>query len=194
MIAEVLALAFLVSATPDEEAAAGNWNLTLKVGHRGEGLRTVVLEVEEKEDGAYAARLTSLQNRMVDADEVSFDGETLTVIYGSYRYELEIDGDIATGTVTSPAGDQEVTAKRQSTQLFAGDAPAPLQKTWRGRVEAEGEDFVLVTRRHRFSFTNGDAFRRELEGLAGQEAEITGLWRVDRIEIQSVARIGPPSP
>jgi hypothetical protein len=194
MIAEVLALAFLASATPDEEAAAGNWNLTLKVGHRGEGLRTVVLEVEEKEEGAYAARLTSLQNRMVDADEVSFDGETLTVVYGSYRYQLEIDGDTATGKVTSPAGDQEVTAKRQSTQLFAGDAPAPYQKTWRGRVEAEGGDFVLVTRRHRFSFTNGDAFRSELEGLAGQEAEITGLWRVDRIEIQSVARSGPPSP
>jgi hypothetical protein len=189
MLAETLALGFLLFAPP-EELAAGNWNLTLKVGHRGEGLRTVVLEVKEK-DGRYSGRLTSMQNRMVDADEVTFDGTTLTVVYGSYRYELEVEGDTAIGTVTSPAGTQEVTAKRQWTQLFAGDEPAAYQKTWSGRIETRDGGFAVVTRRHSFVFTNAEAYRDELEGMIGQEVEITGLWRVDRIEIQ---RIEPRPP
>jgi hypothetical protein len=190
MLTEIPVLVFLLLAPP-EEVAAGNWNLTLKVGHRGEGLRTVVLEVEEK-DGAYSGRLTSMQNRMVDADEVSFDGNSLTVVYGSYRYELAIEGDTATGTVASPAGTQEVTAKRQSTQLFAGDEPPAYQKTWSGRIEARDGAFAIVTRRHDFGFTNAEAFRDELEGMVGKEVEITGLWRVDRIEIQKMELRSPP--
>lgn len=184
MLTEIFKIGlFLLS--PSAEVATGNWNLTLKVGHRGEGLRTVVLEVKEK-DGGYSARLTSMQNRMVDADEVTFDGRTVTVVYGSYRYELEIEGDTATGTVASPAGTQEVAAKRQSTQLFAGDDPAAYQKSWSGRIEARDGSFAVVTPRHGFGFTNADAFRDELEGMVGQEVEITGLWRVDRIEIQKI--------
>ncbi len=183
MIAEILGLVLL--APP--EAPTGNWNMTLKVGNRGEGLRTVVLEVKAKE-GGYSGRITSMQNRMVDADEVTFDGKTLTVVYGSYRYELEIEGDTAKGSVTSPSGTQEVEAKRQSTQLFAGDAPKAYQKTWSGRIEAGDGGFAIVTRRHRFGFLNADSFRAELEGMVGQEVEIIGLWRVDRIEIQKIQR------
>jgi len=184
MLTEILGLGlFLLS--PFTEVAIGNWNLTLKVGHRGEGLRTVVLEVEAK-DGGYSGRLTSMQNRMVDADEVTFDGTTLTVVYGSYRYELEVASDTATGTVASPAGTQEVTAKRQSSQLFAGDEPPAYQKIWPGRIETRDGCFAVVTRRHSFGFTNADAFRDELEGMVGKEVEITGLWRVDRIEIQKI--------
>jgi len=85
----------------------------------------------------------------------------------------------------------DVTAKRQSTQLFAGDEPAAYQKTWAGRIEIGDGAFTVVTRRHSFGFTNADAFRDELEGMVGQEVEIIGLWRVDRIEIQ---KIGPRAP
>ncbi len=129
-----------------------------------------------------------MQNRMVDVDEVTFDEKTLIVVYGSYRYELEIDGDTAKGSVISPSGTQEVEAKRQSTQLFAGDEPPPYQKTWLGRIEAGDGGFALVTGRHRFGFFNADSFRQELEGVVGQEVEIVGLWRVDRIEIQKIQR------
>jgi hypothetical protein len=184
MLAEIL-LSILCSVA---ETPAGNWNMTLKVGNRGEGLRTVVLEVKEKDDG-YSARITSMQNRMVDADEVTFEDPRLTVVYGSYRYELEIAGDTAKGTVTSPSGTQEVEAKRQATQLFAGDQPPAYQKTWTGTVEVGVGGFALVTRRHRFSFLNAESFRNELEGMVGQEVEITGLWRVDRIEIQKIEKI-----
>lgn len=184
MLTEVFAAGFLLLAAAGE-VPTGNWNMTLKVGHRGEGLRTVVLEIEEK-DGEYSGRITSMQNRMVDADEVTFDGETLTVFYGSYRYELLVEGDTARGTVASPAGTQEVTAKRQSTQLFAGDDPAPFQKKWSGRIETGDGGFTIVTRRHRFGFTNAAQFRDDLEDTVGQEVEITGLWRVDRIEIQTI--------
>jgi len=183
MLVETFCLALLAAA----ETPVGNWNMTIKVGNRGEGLRTVVLEVKEKDQG-YSAQITSMQNRMVDADEVSFEGKTLTVVYGSYSYELEIDGDTAKGTVTSPSGAQDVEAKRQSTQLFAGDQPPPYQKTWSGTIEVGVGGFALVTRRHRFSFFNAESFRDELEGMVGQEVEITGLWRVDRIEIQKIER------
>ncbi len=124
-------------------------------------------------------------------DGVAFDGKTLTVVYGSYRYELEIEGDTATGTVASPAGTQEVTAKRQSTQLLAGDEPPAYQKTWSGRIELRDGSYAVVTRRHSFGFSNADAFRDELEGMVGKEVEITGWWRVDRIEIE---KIEPRSP
>jgi len=189
MLVEILSLGSLLLVR-SAEVPTGNWNMTLKVGHRGEGLRTVVLEVRETDDG-YSGRLTSMQNRMVDADEVTFDGTTLTVVYGSYRYQLRVEGDTANGTVASPAGTQEVKAKRQSTQLFAGDEPPPYQKIWSGRIERAEGGFAVATRRHRFEFTNADAFRDQLEGLVGQEVEISGLWRVDRIEIQAI-ELRPP--
>ena len=102
------------------------------------------------------------------------------------EYELEIDGDTATGTVISPAGSQDVTAHRQLTQLFAGDAPEPYEKTWRGSVEKNEGDYEIVTRRHRFTFLNADAFEDELESFVGKGVEITGFWRVDEIEIHSI--------
>jgi hypothetical protein len=182
MLAEILPLVLLAAAA---DSPVGNWKMTIKVGNRGEGLRTVVLEVQEK-GGGYTGRITSMQNRMVDADAVEFDGTTLSVVYGSYRYEIEVEGDTANGTVASPAGTQEVTAKRQSTQLFAGDDPAAYQRTWSGKIERGDSGFAVATRRHRFLFTNADEFRAELEGMVEKEVEITGVWRVDRIEIQKI--------
>lgn len=170
---------------PVDQDPVGNWKMTIKVGHVGEGLRTVILEVTEDGDG-YQGQLTSMQNRMTHADEVTFDGETLTVWYGSYEYDLKIDGDSAAGTVTSPAGTQDVTAERQDTQLFAGDAPEPYQKTWNGKVEKLEGGWAIVTRRNTFHFTNADAFEEQLSSFADGDASITGLWRVDKIEILSI--------
>jgi hypothetical protein len=179
--AALLAL-FLLAA----ESPVGNWNMTIEVGHLGEGLRTVILEISAKEGGGYLARLTSMQNRMTEADEVRFEGKTLTVVYGSYEYSLEIDGDEAKGTVTSPTGSQEISARRQDSQLFAGDAPEPYQKTWMGKVEKRGEEYFIVTRRNTFGFTNADGFHEELQRFASQDVTITGLWRIDKIEIQKI--------
>jgi hypothetical protein len=89
-------------------------------------------------------------------------------------------------TVTSPAGTQEVTARRQETQLFAGDDPEPYQKKWSGTIEKRPEGFVIVTRRHTFGFTNADGFHDELQSFVSKEVAVTGLWRVDRIEIQKI--------
>ena len=94
------------------------------------------------------------------------------------EYELEIDGDTATGTMVSPAGSQDVTAHRQLTQLFADDAPGPYEKTWRG--------YEIVTRHRRFTFLNADAFEDELESFVGKGVAITGFWRVDEIETHSI--------
>ncbi len=169
-------LALTALLLPVDQNPAGNWKMTIKVGHVGEGLRTVILEVTEDSDGnGYQGQLTSMQNRMTHADEVTFEGQTLTVWYD------------AAGTVTSPSGTQDVTAKRQETQLFAGDAPEPYQKTWRGAIEKDGDAYTIVTRRNTFAFTNPDTFAEELASLAGNDASITGLWRIDKIEILAIA-------
>lgn len=183
-----LALTFALTAAVSlaEEDPTGNWKMTIRVGHVGEGLRTVVLAVKETQDG-YEGELTSMQNRMTPADEVTFDGEKLTVWYGSYEYELAIDGDRAEGTVTSPAGVQNVTAERQDSQLFAGDEPEPYQKTWRGTIERAEDGYVIATRRHRFGFVNDDAFEAELESRLGTPVTVTGMWRVNEIEILEIA-------
>ena len=175
----------LLLAPAAEPNPVGNWKMTLTVGHIGEALRTVILEVTE--DGEqYKAQLTSMQNRMTEADEVTFEDDLLTVYYGSYEYKLTIDGDTASGTVASPAGTQDVTANRQQTQLFAGDAPEPYQKTWRGSVEKTADGYRIATRRHTFDFLNADAFEEELESFVGKGVSITGFWRVDIIEIHSI--------
>lgn len=82
-----VALLLTTLLLPVNQDPAGNWKMTIKVGHVGEGLRTVILEVtEEPEKGGYKGQITSMQNRMTHADEVSFEGDTLTVWYGSYEY------------------------------------------------------------------------------------------------------------
>ncbi len=175
----------LLIAPTAEQNPVGNWKMTIQVGHIGEALRTVILEVTEN-GGEYKAELTSMQNRMAEADEVMFEDDLLTVYYGSYEYELVIDGDTATGTVVSPAGTQDVTANRQQTQLFAGDTSKPYVKTWRGSVEKIDGGYEIATRRHRFTFLNAAAFEEELESFVGKGVAITGYWRVDTIEIHTI--------
>jgi hypothetical protein len=181
----VIVLLLTTLLLPVEQDPTGNWKMTIKVGHLGEGLRTVILEISEEDEG-YKGQLTSMQNRMTDADEVTFDGEVLTIWYGSYEYKLKIDGDTASGSVTSPAGTQEVTANRQTSQLFAGDAPEPYQKTWRGTLEKQEDGYAIVTRRNTFNFINADAFEEQLSSLVDQDATVTGLWRIDKIEILTI--------
>ena len=185
----VVALLLTTLLLPVDQDPTGNWKMTIKVGHLGEGLRTVILEIteeDEDEGDGYKGQLTSMQNRMTDADEVTFDGETLTVWYGSYEYELKIEGDTASGSVISPAGTQDVTANRQTSQLFAGDAPEAYQKTWRGTVEKQEDGYAIVTRRNTFNFINADAFEEQLSSFVDQDATITGLWRIDKIEILAI--------
>ncbi len=184
---QVVALLLTTFLFAVDQDPTGNWKMTIKVGHLGEGLRTVILEITKESDGdGYKGQLTSMQNRMTDADEVTFDGETLTVWYGSYEYKLKIEGDSAQGSVMSPAGTQDVTANRQSSQLFAGDTPEPYQKTWRGTIEKQQDGYTIVTRRNAFDFINADAFDEQLLSFVDQDAVITGWWRIDKIEILSI--------
>ena len=178
-------LTALALAPTAQQTPVGNWKMTIQVGHIGEGLRTVILEIEEDGDGYHGA-LTSMQNRMTDADEVTFEDDVLTVWYGSYEYKLTIDGDRAEGTVTSPTGTQDVHAARQDSQLFAGDEPEPYQKTWRGTIEKQDGSYVIRTRRNVFSFVNASDFASELAGFDGKTVSILGYWRVDTIEIQAI--------
>jgi len=184
---QVVALLLTTFLFAVDQDPTGNWKMTIKVGHLGEGLRTVILEITKESDGdGYKGQLTSMQNRMTDADEVTFDGETLTVWYGSYEYKLKIEGDSAQGSVMSPAGTQDVTANRQSSQLFAGDTPEPYQKTWRGTIEKQQDGYTIVTRRNAFDFINADAFDEQLLSFVDQDAVITGWWRIDKIDILSI--------
>ena len=86
----------------------------------------------------------------------------------------------------STDGTQQIAAKRQQTQLFVGDEPPPLRKTWRGKIEKIDGEWKVVTRRGSFGFVNADAHAERLSELAGTDTNVDGWWRVNRIEIVSL--------
>ena len=185
-LSAIAVLACVQAAAAQGVDPTGVWNLTFKVGHIGEGLRTVIIDVDRDGD-RLTAFVNGRQNRMVEADEVSFDGGVLRVIYGSYEYVLTIGDQDATGSVSSPTGTQEVTATRQESRLFAGDEPPPLEKTWRGDLTRDGGALVLRTRRSTFQFLNATEFVDQLGALEDEYVSIAGQWIVDKIRIEAIA-------
>jgi hypothetical protein len=204
---------FLASMAPAAAAQepVGVWNLQVKVGNIGAGVRTVLLKVD-RVDGKLSAQVSGLRNDMRPADSIQLDKDTLVVEYGAYTYRLTVDGDRIRGTVTNPAGSQQVEGARQSSMSFFGDEKAEFKKEWvgvlgpratqippdegdpvgwtRSRVSA-ATDLVLWLRRTPVDFTNTTKFADVLMQYAGRSVAIAGTWRTDRIEIEAV-KPGPP--
>lgn len=185
----------------------GVWNLKLRVGHVGEGIRIVLLEVTKPND-KLSARMSSLSGKMQDVDELKFEKGILTVVMGDYTYRLKFDNEKVTGTVTSPAGPQDITGTRQSSLRLLGDTAPPLRRAWSGRVSdthcgakhsmddavactkacaKTADDLVLITGTNLVTrFTNPQEFADALMGSAGKPVRITGLWLTDKIKIEKV--------
>jgi hypothetical protein len=207
-------LGVLVSAvlTSGQEDPVGVWNLRIRVGNIGEGYRTVLVRVERRGDGL-SAQASGVTPDFRDVEDFSYKAETLRFATGAYEYELVVKGDSVTGSVTSPAGTQDVTGTRQTGLGFGGDVPEVLRKTWNGvighrtegpppadapdpaawlasRVKA-ADDIVLWQRRVAVGFTNPERHRATLLGYAGKAVIVDGAWRTDRIEITSVTIATP---
>ena len=187
---------------------AGIWNLRIRVGNIGEGYRTVLVRVERRGD-TLVAQASGVTPDLRDVEDFSYKADTLRFATGAYEYELVVKGDTVTGTVTSPAGTQEVTGTRQSGLGFGGDVPEVLRKEWTGVIghRTEGpppgdaadpvawlkqrvksaDDVVLWQRRVAVGFANAAQHQAVLIDLAGKAVVVDGAWRTDRIEIAGVA-------
>jgi hypothetical protein len=214
VVSRLASLVLLLSWAAPAGAAqdpVGVWNLQIKVGNVGAGVRTVLLKID-RVDGKLSAQVSGLRQDMRPADGVRLEKETLIVEYGAYVYKLVVDGSRLRGTVSNPAGSQQVEGTRQASMSFFGDEKAEFKKEWigvlgpraapipadeadpaawtRSRVSVAG-DLVLWMRRTPVDFTNTAKFADQLMQYAGRSVAIAGTWRTDRIEIDEV-KPGPP--
>jgi hypothetical protein len=161
----------------------------------------------ERKDGRLTAQATGVTADFRDVEDLTFAKDALHFFAGAYEYALAVKGDTLTGTVTSPAGTQQVTGTRQKGVGFDGDVPEVLRKTWTGVVghrvdgvppkDADAvawltsrvktpDDLVIWQRRVAVGFVNADVHRAALLAQAGKSVTIDGAWRIDRIEITAV--------
>lgn len=187
--AAIVALGFFAQTVLAAQNPVGNWNIKIKVGHVGEGIRPVVLEIKEAE-GKLSARMSKLNGAMEDVDEMTYKDGKLSIVMGSYEYILWADGDTLKGAVVSPAGKQEVTGARQESLRLLGDESQVLHRSWRGVVENRDGTFVMKTREGFDTyFTNADEFIGQLKEMEGKTISVTGWWvktkiKIEKIEIQ----------
>lgn len=192
----------------------GIWNLktSLLADKPTKGVRASLLKVEE-ESGRLSAQITSIRNTFLDVQEFRVTGDQMFVRFGAYAYDLQIEGDQISGTVTSPAGTQQVEGLRQSSMLFVGETPEPFSSTrvgtighrtsfapppdepdpveWlRSRIRSPS-DFALIVRDGvAVTFTNPEAFADQLLGYAGKRVDFTGTWVGDKLRIEGIALEG----
>lgn len=166
----------------------GNWNIKIKVGHVGEGIRPVILQIKDSK-GELEAMMSKLNGRMDDVDELEYDAVSgeMFLAFGSYEYSLVFEDDRVRGSVQSPAGKQSVTGSRQESLRLLGDEVEPLRRSWTGTIQAADGALILKTRRgFDTSFTNLDEFRDQLSPYVGKSVRVTGWWIKTMIKIQSL--------
>lgn len=183
---------FWLSASPAScaEKLDGNWNIRIKVGHVGEGLRMVVLQIKEA-NGKFDVRMSKLNGKLDDVDEVAYKSGMLTVVQGAYEYTLKFEGNAVTGKVVSPAGYQDITGVRQESVRLMGDEGLPLHREWLGKIDKRDGQFVLVTRNYDLSFNNAADFQNDLEAVVGKEVNLVGWWVKTKIKIDKFEAIVP---
>jgi hypothetical protein len=206
----VLAACLLLAgagAAAGQTDPVGVWNLRIRVGNIGEGYRTILVRVERRGD-RLVAQASGVTPEFRDVEDFSWAKETMQFATGAYEYVLTVKGDVVTGTVTSPAGRQDVTGTRQRGLGFGGDVPEVLQKEWTGIVghRVDGvppaetpdpaawlrarvktiDDVVLWQRRVAVGFTNAGTHETTLLKHAGKTVTVAGAWRTDRIEIMTI--------
>ncbi len=195
-------------AEPDP---VGLWNLKFGASQASTGrIPTSLLRVEEV-DGEIEAQLTSIRDRFLPVDDLRVEGATMSFAYGAYEYDLEIDGDLMTGTVVSPRGTEPVSGRRQvETMMYnrpeefrtsrggvighrvelapPDDEPDPT--AWvLSRVQAPRDlAFIVFLRNHTtaVAFVNAEDFEEELRAHAGQRVEITAVWVGEELRLETI--------
>lgn len=191
---------------------AGTWNLEMEslAQRPTRGVRNVLIRVTD-ERGELRAEITSLRNEFVPVSQFTYDPDagTMHVRYGAYDYVLTLDGDSVAGSMTSPAGSQQVAGARQpdGDNRFTGVEAEPFEATRPGvighiesgpppdGVEDPGEwvrqritapeDWALLVRQGALAigFTNAEEFEAVLTEHAGTTVTLRGVWVGERVEI-----------
>jgi hypothetical protein len=184
----VVACLLLSGIVQAQSGPDGNWNIKIKVGHVGEGIRPVILQIKDN-DGELAAMMSKLNGRMDVVDELKYDvasGE-MYLAFGSYEYNLIFEDDRVRGSVESPAGKQSVTGSRQESLRLLGDEVEPLRRSWTGTIQSADGALILKTRLGFDTyFTNIEEFRDQLSTYEGKSIRVTGWWMKTMIKIQSL--------
>ncbi|MBM3264065.1 MAG: hypothetical protein FJY97_11660 [candidate division Zixibacteria bacterium] len=183
--AMLAAFFLIVGSVYGAEKPAGNWNLKIKVGHVGEGIRMVVLQIRET-NGKFDAVMSKLNGKLDTVDEVSYKNGLMTIAQGAYAYALRFEGDTLKGKVVSPAGEQTVSGIRQDSIRLMGDETAPLHRAWRGKIERRDNEYLLITRSYELQFSNAEVFKADLEKNADKEVDMSGWWVKTKIRIEKI--------
>lgn len=208
-VASAAGLLLLAPPVLAQADPVGIWNLESRnMAERATGgVRHVILKVE-RVGGELTAQMTSPRNTFLDVDEFTYDAGHLVVFFGAYEYDLMIDGDRISGTLTSPVHELAVTGHRQEGVMYGGDEPAQYVATRTGvlgnrdgEVPPEGEadpgawmrsrvdsaeDVALVLRGIPVLFVNAEEFADELMSLVGRRVDVTGEWVGERYRIHEI--------
>lgn len=212
-VAALLAATVVPAASAAQSGPLGVWNIRSKdmTDRATGGVRAVLLRVEEGESGP-EAEITTIRNTFMPVEEFRYEDGVMHVVFGSYEYVLEIDGDELSGVLMSPLGRQEVSGFRQyDGLLYVGDEPEEFETTrpgvlglasgaappdgvpdageWiRAEIDSVDDLALVVGRRARVPvpFTNAHDFEEELLALAGREVVVVGVWVGERLRLESI--------
>jgi hypothetical protein len=221
-IVRLLTLGFLIMSAASQAQIKGSghevvglWNVTsASLSQRPTGgERTVIFSVQEKGD-KLTAKITNLRHNFVPVSDFSYDPSSgkVKARYGVFQYNLTLDGDRLTGSVTSPAGELAVRGGRQSEgdlryrslnvlpfeatrtgvvgHITAFQPPADEQdpSQWvLDRIESpEQWAIVVLPSALAIGFSNASDFNEQLKRHAGEEVDIHGVWEGERLRIMRI--------
>lgn len=201
-----------------QDSPVGVWNVRSHdmTDRATGGVRVVLLRVQDA-GGALSAEITSIRNTFMPVEEFRYERGTMHVVFGSYEYTLEVEGEELSGTLVSPLGTQPVEGVRQHrTLMYVGDEPAQFRTTRSGMLghssglvppaeEADPrawmrsrigsvEDLALIAGnrvRVPVQFTNARDFEQQLLERAGTRVTVLATWVGERLRIEAIE---PPTP
>jgi hypothetical protein len=201
-----------------QDSPVGVWNIRSHdmTDRATGGVRVVLLRVED-EGGNLSADITSIRNTFMPVEEFRYERGTMHVVFGSYEYTLEVDGEELSGTLVSPLGTQPVEGLRQhSTLMYVGDEPVEFRTTrsgllghssgltppaeetdpraWMRSRIGSVEDLALIAGnriRVAVQFANASDFERQLLELAGTRVTVVAKWVGERLLIETIEPATP---
>ena len=195
-----------------QSSAVGVWNIRSRdmTDRATGGIRSVLLRIEGAEN-EFTGEMTAVSNRFLPVEQLSIEGRLIRVVFGSYEYSLETEGEEIIGTVESPFGVQQVSGFRQYRGvMYVGDVSEEFETTrpgflglssgaepptgvdpasWIRRQISSVDDLALIVgnrARVPVAFTNAREFQDELLANLGRDVSMLAVWVGDRLQIRSI--------
>jgi len=195
-----------------QSSAVGVWNIRSRdmTDRATGGIRSVLLRIQNAGNGL-AGEMTAVSNRFLPVEQMRVEGKSIHVVFGSYEYNLETEGEEISGTVESPFGIQQVFGLRQYRGvMYVGDVSEEFQTTrpgviglssgiepptgvnptsWvREQISSVDDLALIVGSRARVpvAFTNAREFKDELLANVGRNVSMLAVWVSDQLQILSI--------